>query len=811
MNTLGPHVIFSDSHPTAWGYFKLDPSNAEKPISFYIAPYASAGGDVTWTESPLEDKSPIYLYDTQEQKPSCYVMDANNLYDVPRQMLGGQPHVNTMRKITLKDHQITKRLANGKKARDYAVMTEHYPEPDKLTELLNHLPKLPVMEPVAITLTPSTPFISSDEAKAMLEVTQCIRVENEDDCPAEINKGCMYVCKTGETWLFKVNVLGTIKTGAFDKTLDRDVIEKLNTQPPGDITPEIDSIRHHLNRPYLNLTPHQQAILVATLTPDWPLSANISPDIQAKVCRAIVGGSALSEDIPQSTEINSDINAFRPYLFPSTINRLYEHNALFTSAAAPTIADIILFTDYLLMGAAQALGDKAPFTIPSPPKSSEVACGQLAGADDQSRLLYQGLSEGQSELFQLIIRAEMQGMEAMPIEDLMQMGPILRAVMEPSERGHEFIDLSNDLITSIAAQQNITQEAAKNTLKDTCECMIVQADKTALIRLISMPREEALEALQVSTHENFNSLIQWFFNPGDAAQANRDAVVQHQNLDATADTLIQLHQAGLLTGESAQAIFNAVVRHQRPADIADAVTALHRNGLLTGESAQANFNAVIQHQYPSGVARALIRLDEAGLLTGESAQANFNAVVQHQNPYAVAGALTTLHDADLLTGDSAQANRDAVAQHQIPYVVATTLTILHRASLLTGDSAQANRDAMVQHQDPRSVQSALHTLNYAGLLRSESAQANFNAVVQHQDPMAVADTLITLHRAALLTGESAQANHDAVAQHQDPGGVADTLTTLQYASEELKNDWSLRAAAMVRIEPELTSHFQKTK
>jgi len=452
----------------------------------------------------------------------------------------------------------------------------------------------------------------------------------------------MYVWKTDETWSFNVSFLGAVKTGAFDKTLDRDVIEKLNTQPLGDITAGIDSIRHHLNRPYLNLTPFQQALLIATMTPDWPLSADISPDIQAKVCRAIVGGSAISEDIPQSTEINSDMNAFRPYLFPSTINSLYGHNALFTSAPAPTISDIILFTDYLLMGAAQALGDESPFVIPSPPKSSDVVCGQLAGADNQSRLIYQGLSDNQSELFQFIMRVEMQGMDAVSIEDLMQMGPLLHAIMEPSEREHAFIELSNDLIAAIAAQQNITHEAAKNTLKDTCERMIVQADKTAFIKLISMPQEEVLGALETITNEPSNSLIKWFFNPSDSAQANRSAVVQHQKPYEVAKALYTLHQDGLLTGESAQANFNAVAQHQYPGGVASALDTLRDTDLLRGDAAQANFNTMVKHQSPSDVASALYTLHQTGLLTGESAQANRDAVVRHQDPIGVAGALTTL-------------------------------------------------------------------------------------------------------------------------------------------------------------------------
>jgi hypothetical protein len=781
MNTLGPYVVFSNSRPSAWCYFKLDPSNIENPISFYKAPYTAAGGDVAWTESPLEDKSPVYLYDTKEEKPCCYVMDAGNLYDAPLQSLAGKPHVNQMRHIALNNNEITRHLANRKKARDYQVTIEEYPQLESISEIYHHLPDLPITEPVATTSAPSTPFVSSDTAKESLEVTQCIQVKTEADSPVEIDKGCMYVWKIDGQWSFKVNFLGNVKTGVFDKDLDHDVAVKFNSQPLGNITPEINSIRHNLNRPYLNLTPHQQAILVATMTPDWPLTDKMSPNEQIQACRTIVRGSALSEDTPLSKEINSDINAFRPYLFPSTINSLYEHNALFTSTPAPTIADIIFFTDYLLIGAAQALGDESPFTIAPSPNNSHVICGQLQGIDNQSRLIYQGLSEGQSELFNLIMNVEVQGMEAMPIKALIQMEPLLHAVMEPSEQGHELIDLSSDLIASIAAQQNITHEAAKDILKTTCDRMIVLANKTAFIKLISMTREEALETLQTSTNEKFNTLIKWFFEPSDSAQANRDTVLQHQDPEVVAVALVILHKAGLLAGDSAQANFNTVLQHKNPRIAAYALTTLHEAGMLAGDAAQANFNAVFQHQDPEVVAVALVILHEAGMLAGDSAQANRDAVFQHQNPHTASFLLATLYEAGLLAGDSAQANRDAVFQHQNPHTASFLLATLYEAGLLAGDLAQTNRDAVLQHQEPLYVAAALAILHEAGLLAGEPAQANFNAVLQHKDPRTAAAALAILHEAGLLAGESAQVNRDAVAQSQNPRVAADALATLHEA------------------------------
>jgi hypothetical protein len=342
MNTLGPYIIISNSEATEWCYFKFDPEHPEKPASYYTAPYSETDGDVEWTESGLTDKTPIYLYDVKENTPRCYVMDAGMLYDAPLQSLGGTPHVNAMRHITSKDNEIITSMAR-KRARDYSIIAEQYPHPENLTATL---PTLPVTEPVTTISEPSYPSVTSDEAKKSLEVTQCIRVNAEADCPDEIDKGCMYVWKTGEQWSFKVNFLDHVKAGVFDENVDNDVISNLNSQPLGDITSEISSIHHHLNRPYLNLTPYQQAILVAAMTPDWPLTHEISPAEQIKVCHTIVGGISLFEDIEQNTKINSDINAFRPYLFPSTINNLYENNAQFTSTPAPTIADIILFTDY---------------------------------------------------------------------------------------------------------------------------------------------------------------------------------------------------------------------------------------------------------------------------------------------------------------------------------------------------------------------------------------------------------------------------------------------------------------------------------
>nr|MCH9757270.1 hypothetical protein [Gammaproteobacteria bacterium] len=594
-------------------------------------------------------------------------------------------------------------------------------------------------------------------------------------------KGCMYVWKKGDQWSFKTNFLESIKTGIFDTQLDKDVITTLNTQPLGDITSEISSIRHGLNRPYLNLTPYQQAILVAAMSLDWPLNDKLSSDEQIQACHAIIEGGPLPESIANNEKLNSDINAFRPYLFPSTINNLYENNPHFTSKPAPTIADIVLFTDYLLIGAAQTLGDKLPININPPPKSSEVMCGQLEDVSNQSRLLYQGLSEGQSELFQLIMNAQMQGLEAMPVEQLVRLPALLYAVMEPSGEGHELIELSSDLIASIAAQQNILQEEAKKKLKETCGNMIRQANKIARRKLISLLQEEALA---LNPNETLKVLAEWFFKSDNLTQANRDAVTQHQNPESVADALITLHQAGLLKGEAAQANLDTVIQHQNPYKVADALITLHQAGLLKGEAAQANRNAITQHQDLKDVTYALKMLHHEGPLQDEAAQANFNAVVQHQDPWMVADALITLHQANLLKGEAAQANREAITQHQNPESVAGALIILHQADLLKGEAAQANFNAVVQHQDPCKVADALIILHQAGLLTGEAAQANREALAQHEDPMSFANELIMRHETETLADNTTQTNHNAASQKQ----LKEDLNNLKPSSKPEQNE-----------------------
>nr|MCH9757172.1 hypothetical protein [Gammaproteobacteria bacterium] len=230
MITLGPYVIFSGSKATKWSYFKFDPNNPEQPASYYTAPYAETNTEIKWTQSPLANKTPIYLYDIAENTPRCYVMDTGILYDVPLQSLNGKPLVNAMRQITLKNHEITHQMAR-KRAREYGVTTNQYPHPGNFS---TNIPALPITEPVIATAEVSHPSVSSGGAKKTLEVTQCIQVETEADCPTEIAKGCMYVWKKGDQWSFKTNFLESIKTGIFDTQLDKDVITTLNTQPLGD-------------------------------------------------------------------------------------------------------------------------------------------------------------------------------------------------------------------------------------------------------------------------------------------------------------------------------------------------------------------------------------------------------------------------------------------------------------------------------------------------------------------------------------------------------------------------------------------------
>ena len=119
-------------------------------------------------------------------------------------------------------------------------------------------------------------------------------------------------------------------------------------------------------------------------------------------------------------------------------------------------------------------------------------------------------------------------------------------------------------------------------------------------------------------------------------------------------SLKTLTRAGLLTGAAAQANFNAVLEHEDPQGIATALAALKDSGLLTGDAAQANFNTVLGHKAPGCVADALDILIQADLFTEGAAQANFNTVVGHQDPRNVVNALATLSEAGLLAGKTGQ-------------------------------------------------------------------------------------------------------------------------------------------------------------
>lgn len=330
----------------------------------------------------------------------------------------------------------------------------------------------------------------------------------------------------------------------------------------------------------------------------------------------------------------------------------------------------------------------------------------------------------------------------------------------------------------------------------------------------SLDLDEAEEEIEAEEHEVvMNTLIRQqghaqrflrmeragLLNPDypEYAQANRFAVVNHQEPEAVVSVLIKLTRMGLLSPdfpEQAHENRALAVSYQNPRVLLRALLILEPFSTEPAGAAyvQANYVAVARHEHPRAVADVLQRFNYTALLNaGEpgDAQANRDVIVHHQNPLAAAMALDDLYWQGLLSledSELVQANRDAVANHPNPEVIAEVLGTLHNDGLLNADTsgdAQAFVCMALSHPDPRPAMRAKYELDR--FVRGNpdypaSVRVNFETLLEHQDPDSLQRAVRIFYTFGLLSDQNEsqmQANYDAIVGHPN---LKDVVRVLEF-------------------------------
>ncbi len=496
MTTLGPYVIFEDKKPSEWCYFDFGVTN--QPIC-YTSLYPGTDANVVWLEKTLTDKVPIYTYDPKTAQPTCFVMDGDKLYQVP--FNAKTKVVNMVQQSRLTDQGIVWDLAM-KQASMYGIdkkYPESHPAPD-----LSIVPDVPEQ---SSTPEPDKPAekksIDMSEAKDLLQVKQCTRVLSVEDCPEVLADREMYVWEDRAQWHYRTSLLGDVISDVFDANLDKAIIDELKQRPIGEIgkigeIPNMTLMR--LSRPYLILNPYQQGQVLAGLHRDWPLSPAVSVIKQIQACHIIIE----REKLPVSVEeeklpaLAEEIVAFRRYLLPSAIDRLFEHNFYPAKEADPasdkdtTIGDIIVYIDKLVAASARALGDTQTLVLKDPPENSRVKCGEFNHGNNVSKLIAHG------EFFEFVLEWKYSGsidFQSLSTENLIKLLTGLEGIIDPQTH-HDYMDVANDLLAAIAAQSNISQETAKEELNTMCSEIVNQIYVVLVASFETRSTEERAETIE---------------------------------------------------------------------------------------------------------------------------------------------------------------------------------------------------------------------------------------------------------------------------------------------------------------------------
>ena len=492
--TLGPYLILDEQNkPVEWCCFGLEEN--ENKVSVYTAPYGDEHG-VQWQPRTLDAApfSVFYVYNPLTTLAQCYMCKQGKLYQIPK--LAGDV-VSRIDEPSLGKEEISWPLTSEPiKARNFGIEPQKYKrlgESDQaiISGLMPELPlELRTPAPSPVTTMTNSAF-SIDQAKALLSPIQCHRVQGEVSAD-KLSSGTMNVWKDeAEIWHYQTLFLGQMQLGVFDSALDKKAISSLEQLQPDQLIdkanhPAFEGMFNSIMRPYLHLSPSQQASIVAALHEEWPLSSQFTSEEQRQICVAIVNKQRLTG------EAGTAADDFRRLLVSSALAELTGPTQTFypSSSKEPgyttTIADIWQYVNALLVASAAVLGQHDLLIISPPPRDSHVRTDAYDFPLGRHQLLYTGLSTLSNELYELVLNYTHKGIGGLSLEELNLYkkyleGMIGRTHVQTYNDQTVISDATSDLLASIAAQHNVSSSEAKRLLNEQCTDILDNITKSQIL------------------------------------------------------------------------------------------------------------------------------------------------------------------------------------------------------------------------------------------------------------------------------------------------------------------------------------------
>lgn len=127
MKTLGPYLIFSNNIPRQWCYFKFE--NVENNFKIFSHPYFPDIQNPQWVELQPEENSCFYVYDPEEAKPLCFVIQNSALYKIPLKIINDKKIATQVFKPIVDNDNNIRWVGAPILARQLGVNAEDFPDP----------------------------------------------------------------------------------------------------------------------------------------------------------------------------------------------------------------------------------------------------------------------------------------------------------------------------------------------------------------------------------------------------------------------------------------------------------------------------------------------------------------------------------------------------------------------------------------------------------------------------------------------------------------------------------------------------------
>lgn len=425
MTVIGPYLLL-EGMDKWWYKFSIDGDR----IEIEKTPYSRNLDSLSWQPHEYNSyrESFFYVFDPQEKKSICLVIDRNTLYKVPLHILpplssteeekSEEPRyvISQIEKLNIVENRPIWMLVNNATARNKYPQIEiaNYPifakrQQSKFKRLSTRMLEQMLEQSLAENIIEDNEHILL-QCNDFLYPENCYFVEEYEDLPETPGTREMYIFRRSYTdWYYRTEFLGKVLEGEIFTTVLDEFKNYFYQNCEGELG-ALTKLNFETNKylvkilgtSYLHILPGDQNLIVSTLLPMWPIEDSLTTPEKINRINFLLEDTeyeSKSEIYSFDRSIKDELADFKQYIW-QTINHFRFHLTHIRLDPLDVREDIVKFINYLLIANLRLLQQNVTL---SEENLFSIEFNDTGSEGEQHNTADESLNESQTRLMNLIL------------------------------------------------------------------------------------------------------------------------------------------------------------------------------------------------------------------------------------------------------------------------------------------------------------------------------------------------------------------------------------------------------------------------